>query len=277
LLSYCIINNYRHDFIPQGEKMKQTWKAALAAVVLMGGTQIARADLTMDGQTGLINNPTAEVAKKGDAEVQFLYQHIKQPEGYSDTNVYGISGAVAAADKLEINGSAGRATSDGYRQTLLELGAKYQLLHQPGKGLDVAFGGRYAHVGNNEDDSTAKIYSLYLAGTKAFRNGGKHVPVKATLGLRWDKVSYGYYGSESKASVYGGVQVPLTQNGDVSLIGELQSKNYDDPNAKTPYALGLRWSPADKGFTLSAGINRDGILVSDKNAFFVQAGYRFGK
>ncbi len=54
--------------------MKHTWKVALAVAVIAGSASVARADLTLDGQTGLFINPTAEVAQQGTGAIQGNYQ-----------------------------------------------------------------------------------------------------------------------------------------------------------------------------------------------------------
>ena len=61
--------------------MKHTWKAALAVatVAMIGTAGAAKADLTLDGQTGLFANPTAEVLKKGASEVQVKLQSAERP------------------------------------------------------------------------------------------------------------------------------------------------------------------------------------------------------
>jgi hypothetical protein len=82
--------------------------------------------------------------------------------------------------------------------------------------------------------------------------------------------------------VYAGVQVPITRTGELSLIGEIQTKNlsssYDD-RAKFPYALGLRYHPKGQAFSITAGVQREGIDTpyTTSSKLFVQAGYTFGK
>jgi hypothetical protein len=108
------------------------------------------------------------------------------------------------------------------------------------------------------------------------------------LGVRWDRYtdfsSSGPDEKTSKASAFAGVEVPLTRDGALSLIGELQSKNIGDPltassDAKFPYSLGLRYHPRNQAFSIGAGVARQGLNTpyESQPRFFVQAGYTFGK
>ncbi len=53
--------------------MNKTLKAALAAVVVVGTAQGARADLNMTGEVGLPLNPTAQIPGQGGVRIQGDY------------------------------------------------------------------------------------------------------------------------------------------------------------------------------------------------------------
>lgn len=258
--------------------MKHTWKAALAVatVAMIGTAGAAKADLTLDGQTGLFANPTAEVLKKGTSEVQVSYDRLSANGGHvSDVNA---GFAFSPLDKLELSANTDRLSVGGEHISSSRLGLKYQFINQADKGYDVAAGLNYGSVFIYDQ------WTLYAAATKAFNLSHNRAPVKGTLGVRWDRFS-AYSQSESKASVYGGVEVPLTSDGKFSLIGELGSKVFD--YGQSTYAIGLRYHPQSSGFSLGAGYGRiansgiNALLVSGSGEnfhnFFVQASYNFGK
>jgi hypothetical protein len=267
--------------------MKNTWKVAVAAAALIGTASVARADLTLSGQTGLFSNPTAEIVSKKGPEIVGEYLH--NSEDGDRTNTYDINGAFQAADKLELNGGYGHDSihynyaGETGTANWWHIGGKYQIFNQNEKGFALAAGADYSHYHENykyysaDDGSYAeKDYLLYLAATKAFTHGDR-AAVKGTLGLRWDKYdgSYndGYSQSDSKVSVYGGVEVPLTRTGQLSAIGELGSKRYDDGD--TVWDLGLRYHPKNSGLSVGAGFGDPWSWGG--STWFAQIGYQFGK
>ena len=258
--------------------MKHTWKAALAVatVAMIGTAGAAKADLTLDGQTGLFANPTAEVLKKGASEVQVNYNRLSA-EGEHVSDI-GAGFAFSPLDKLELSANTDRLSVEGEHLSTSRLGLKYQFINQADKGFDVAAGVNYGSV------YVLDQWTVYAAATKAFNLSHNRAPVKGTLGVRWDRFSeYGY--SESKASVYGGAEVPLTSDGKFSLVGELGSKIFD--YGQSTYAIGLRYHPQASGFSIGAGYGRiassgiGSILAAESGEnfhnFFVQASYNFGK
>jgi hypothetical protein len=266
-------DNVTGNLILGDAPMKNTWKVAVAAAALIGTASVAKADLTLDGQTGLFINPTAEVATKNSPEIQVNYQRLS---GYGEhVNQYGIGGAIGLADKLELNGNYERLSASGEHINDWRIGGKYQVLNQKEKGFGLAVGGGYGQI--QEYGEHVNHYNLFVAGTKAFNTSSNRAPVEGTLGLRWDRLS-AYGESESKFSVYAGAQVPLTRTGEVSLIGEVGSKMFD--GLSTPYAIGVRYQPKQSGFNIGAGFGRPSFISQEpglNSTFFVQAGYQFGK
>lgn len=72
--------------------------------------------------------------------------------------------------------------------------------------------------------------------------------------------------------IIAGVEVPVTRTGEVSLIGELGSKQYD--YSKSVYAIGVRYHPKASGLSLGVGYGRP---WGYGHALFAQVGYAFGK
>lgn len=249
--------------------MKNTWKVALAAVALLGSSQVAKADLTISGATGLVLNPTAEIVAKGRPQIQANYYDL----GTSDHDkVYGLFGAVQASDRLEVNGGINKYKSDysSWDRSGFALGAKYQLQSLADRNLGLA-------VGIGHDRALQRNTHAYVAATKTFGSTFDRPGITGTAGLRWDR--FKSVSSSSKVSAYAGVEVPLASNGDLRLIGEIQSKNNKIYNAKVPYAVGLRYSPAGQSFSVTGGIQRQGLTsgFSGSSKLFIQAGYQFGR
>ncbi len=253
--------------------MKNFTKTVFAVVAMLGAAQAANADLNLSGATGLILNPTAQIVAKGQPEIQANYYDSGSDW---DDKYYGVFGAIQAADKLEINGGLSKYRSDDeiWDRSGFAIGAKYQLFNEEQKGFALAIGG-----GHNR--TFARNTYAYIAATKAF-GSSERASIIGTVGARWDRFDLDSDGKSSKASVFAGVEVPVTRNGELSLIGEVQSKNVDSDyadNAKIPYALGVRYQPNGQAFSLTAGIQRHGINTpyERKAKLFVQANYTFGK
>lgn len=224
--------------------MKHTWKIAVAAAVLAGSAGAAKADLTLNGSTGLFFNPTAQIVEKDAPEVG---------AHYIDGDL-GIEGAIQLVDKLEVSGGLAVGDSDGNGWNL---GAKYQLFDGSEKGFSLAVGADYFQAGSGDGHAS----DIYLAGTKAFNISDSRPPLQGTLGIRYN--NYSNSGS-SKVDIFAGVDVPLTQ--EFSVIGEVGTQRFD--GGDTQYALGLRYHPQGSAFYVGGGFARD--------TSFIQAGYHFG-
>lgn len=257
--------------------MKNMWKVALAAVALVGSASVAQADLTLDGQTGLFANPTAEIVKKGAPEIQANYNRLNADGEH--INSFGVGFAFSPAEKLELSAGLNRASINGYHLNDSRIGLKYQFVNQAEKGFDVAAGANYGSLVEGIDQIT-----LFAAATKAFSFSKDRAPVKGTLGVRWDRFSLGS-DSMSKGSVFAGADVPLTRDGQFSLVGEVGSKVIDQ--GQSTYAIGVRYRPKSSGFSAALGYGRlassgSGAFIGAESGqsfhnFFAQVGYTFGK
>ena len=165
-------------------------------------------------------------------------------------------------ERIEISGGVERVDG-GNSETGIALGAKYLISRESEKpGVRLAAGLGYSKV-------LAENYHGYFVASKylgQLREG--RTPITGHLGLRYDHFSD--FNDSDKVSVYGGVEVPFTREGDFSFVGELQSKNVD--GGDTPYSASLRYRPVGKGYSASVGFQRLGFADS---GFFVQAGYTF--
>lgn len=238
--------------------MKDTWKKVAVAAVALAGTAGVSNAASLDGPTGLFLNPTAGVAEKSTADVGVDY--LQYSNSGVRLNRIGVSGAFGVADKVEVSGGYHRYSKDA-RYNEWGVGAKYQFLNRPEKGLSVAAGANYLKTTNGGGHST----DVYVVATQAFSNSADRAPIAGNLGVRYNDYSGGSGGD--KVDVFAGVVVPITRTGELSLIGELGSKRHTW--GESEYALGLHYRPAGASYNVSAGIARH-IKV-------VQVGYVFGK
>lgn len=244
---------------------------ALAAAALAGTLSApARADLTINGAVGLPLNPTARMPLPGGARIQANYFDLGTRFN-SDAKFYGLYAATALGERVEISGGVEKlkATNllNGLDRTGVALGIKY-LLYKPEDltKVRVAIGAQYSRA-------LVRKKSVYIVGTKYLGNGdGSRVPIAAHLGVRYDRFDNDF-DTSNQASLYGGVEVPLTADNKFSVVGELQTKNQKD--GKFPYAASIRYQPQGTGFSASIGIARQGLL--NDNGLFAQIGYSFDR
>jgi hypothetical protein len=245
--------------------MKTTYKAVLAVLALAGATSAAHADLTHQGAVGLPLNPTAQIPPPNSVRVQADYFDLG-----GNADFIGLHGATRVGGRLEINGGVSRLDNGGLfgdDDTDFDIGAKYLFTRESDAGVRLAAGVGHSRV-------FARNTYAYLVGTKSFGRGiaEGRAPITGHLGVRWDR--FKFLGiSDSKASVYGGIEVPFSRTGDLAFVGELQSKRFD--GGRSPYSASIRYRQPGKGFSLSAGIQRIGI-TSDSE-WFAQVGYTFGE
>lgn len=262
--------------------MKKTLQGIVAAAVVVASASAAKADLTVNGAVGLPLNPTAQIPSKDGVRVQGNYYELGDFGGES-TKLYGVYAAGRVGDNLEINGGFekldGPSTvtdfgSFNFKRTGFAVGAKYLFTRESDNpGVRIAAG-----VGYNRAQAN-NLYA-YVVGTKYFGElTGERVPVTGHLGLRYDRFDYSSFanftdGKSSKASLFAGVEVPITRNGDFSFVGELQTKNADE--AKGPFSASVRYRPAGQGFAASVGLQRRSIGIGDNSSnLFAQLGYTF--
>lgn len=258
-------------------KLTNSFKAALAATLMMSAAHSARADLTLSGAVGLPLNPTAQIPLPGGVRVQGNYFDMGDA-GLGDDKIkyYGLTAAGRLGSDLEISGGITRLdgpenTTIDLKSTGFALGAKYLFTREsdPAK-VRIAVGGGY-------DRALFNNFNIYVVGTKYLGTvTGERAPVTGHLGVRYDRFRFdglpaGVDNSSSKASVFAGVEVPITRQGNFAFVGELQSRNSED--GKTPYSASVRFRPQGQGVSASIGLQRQG--VTGDNGLFVQLGYSF--
>jgi len=250
--------------------VKHTFQAALAATVILGVASAAHADLTINGAVGLPLNPTAQIPQRGGARVQGNYYDMGNTGGV-DFSQYGIYAAGRIASTIEINGGFSKLSSrpnSVLDQSGIAFGAKYLFSRESDPaGVRLAVGAGY-------DRALVRNTHAYVVATKYLGAvTGEKVPITGHLGLRYDRFRPGnLIPNSSKASIYAGLEVPITRTGDFSFVGELQSRN-NEYSRGVPYSASVRYRPKGQGFSASLGLARQGL--TGDNGLFAQLGYSF--
>ncbi len=249
--------------------MKNTFKVALATLVLAGMSGAAHADLNYNGEVGLPLNPTAQIPQEGGFRLQGNYYDLG-----NSVNFYSVGGAIRASKTapIEINGAVNYVDGGGSNDVRFSVGAKYLFSKESDKaGVRLAAGAGYSEY--SISGTALKNTRAYLVASKSFGNPVEgRSSITGHLGVRYDHYEFG--GNSDKGSVYAGVEIPVTPTGEVQLLGEVGSKVAD--GGDVPYSVGLRYRPAQKPFGATVGIQRAGITSNDPKVF-VQLGYTFGK
>ena len=275
--------------------------AALVAGFALGArADLSSADLSLSGGVGLPLNPTAQLPPPGSVPVQLNGYDLGTIGGFGSFKYYGLHAARRVGERLEIgvgvaktgdyfdaggllgigpfgfSGEVGQSPALANLEKLgLALNAKYLLSRGevPGKtrfAAGVGYNG--ALLGN--------AYAYLVAG-KSLRVRRSGAPLSGHLGLRLDRFSLAAFsgsglGSSTKASLYGGVEVPLTRSGHLAFVGELQSQNNSFRFAQTPYSAALRYRPGGGAFSAGFGVQRQGVYTGYQGAL-LQLGYQFGR
>ncbi len=247
--------------------MKNTLFAA-TSLCLLTISQSARADLSLSGAVGLPLNPTAQTLSSGQVQVQGNYEQLGNLSvlGFDVSKVknYGLHVAGTLGNRLELSGGFNslRASDpaglnvDELNSTGLSLGAKYLLTQaQDAQGIGIAVGAAY-------DRALFHNEFVYLVASKPLPvYEGFEVPIVLHLGARYDRFSTADIGGpkSKKASVYGGIEFPLTPRGDFTLTGEVGSKNNDLGREVRPYSVGVHYGCPISNVSASIGVQRQGV------------------
>ncbi len=230
---------------------------ALATVALAATAGAAHADLNINGAVGLPLNPTAQIPAQGGARIQANYYDLAKGSSY-----YGLFGAARVGEKIEINGGVDKL--ENYK-TGFAIGAKYLITRESDPaGVRLAVGAGY-------NSALLKNTNAYVVASKYLGQviDGR-TPITGHLGVRYDKFD-AFGGNSDKFSVFAGAEVPITQTGDISAVGEIGTKIAQ--GGDTPYSIGVRYRPQGRPFGASVGIAQQGI--GNGGRVYAQVGYTF--
>jgi hypothetical protein len=249
----------------------------------------SRSGLNINGAMGLPLNPTASMPVKGSAHVQANYYKLWSHDAMADADskLYGAYFATAVSNRIEFsaglekqavsaaNTGAGSAIEEAFDNSGIALGVKF-LVNKPTGPRDVRIA-----VGAGYSKALYHNTNIYAVASKGF--GARNRTITAHLGVRYDRFKVGATSltdatTSSKASIFGGAEIPLDTRGRFSLVAELQSANTTaDLGGAMPYSVSLRYQNGN-GMSASLGMMRQGVLsdvVSDSGGVFAQVGKTF--
>lgn len=252
--------------------MNNTFKIAALGLALAGLGTSARADLTFQGAVGLPNNPTAQVPQQNGARVQLNYNEVGDSDG--DGDLYGLAGAMRVGNSpFEINGAIHYLNAEAFGadddSVGFSVGGKYLITRESDPaGVRLAAGAGYTKL-NPFDTDLENIYG-YVVGTKYLSQAIEgRVPITGHLGLRYDHFEADGE-DDSKLSIYAGVEVPITRNGEFQFVGEIGTEQVEDGD--TPFSAALRFRRDNQPFGATIGVSRTAFGDS---GLFAQLGYTF--
>jgi hypothetical protein len=255
-------------------KMKiSTFIAVTGVLCALSSAAQAGADLTINGDTGLVMNPSAHMPAPGGVRVQGGYYILGDNFG-GEFSTYALHAATRLkSTPLEINGGISRldvteefspGSTGDLEGTGIDIGIKYLLRGDDDPdGLKIAIGAGYSQA----FFQNRRLYAVASKPVGHFLRG--RPPVTLHLGLRHDRYKSNDETS-NRASIYGGVEIPIDRSGTFTFIGELQSPNHDfsvsKPHTSQLYSYALRVRPRGKKYSTTFGIHRQGVL-SDSSLF----------
>jgi hypothetical protein len=247
--------------------VKNTLKVALAATVVLGAGSAAHADHNINRAVGLPLNPTAQIPEPNGVRLQANYYDLGSV-GPASLKQYGLYASGRIGDNIEINGGVDKldtSPNSVLDKTSFAIGAKYLFTRESDPaGVRIAAGVGYDRI------RLKQTYGYIVASKYLTSVSSDHLPVVGHLGVRYDH--FNVLGvTSNKASVYAGLEAPITRTGEVSLVGEIGSK--ETQGGKSVYSAGLRYRPSGSGFSVGAGWMRDSLSFS--SGFFANLGYTF--
>jgi hypothetical protein len=251
-------------------KTPHTLLKALVAVTGMATLiTTAHADQTISGAVGLPLNPTAQIPEPGSVRVQGTFMDLGRPSIGGSTKLYGLYGAGRVGDNLEVSGGLQRFDVSGggaNERNGISLGAKYLFNRSNVSPTGVRFA-----VGAGYNRALYKNAHVYAVGTGYLRQPtSNRAGITGHLGVRYDRYENDRASAESnKASVFGGVEVPVTNDGRFAFV---ENTNSQFGSPRFPYSASVRYR-ATGGLSASVGVARQGIV--NDNGVFLQVGKTF--
>jgi len=211
----------------------------LALAVMAAPLAPASSDPNLVGATGLLLNPTADLGT-GQFDLQLTYLPVRN--AVDTTHWYSVAGRYRLDERTELHGAleAMRATNDREGGVL---GVKRQVQAETAVLPAVAVGAYH--------DSILKDTAAYAVASLAGTNpaDGSPTGLRGHLGVRWDRFEDGR--NESAVTSFLGAESRVGEQ--TTFFGEVGTQHHDRVHRKTPWAVGLRWSPSARR-TFTAGV-----------------------
>lgn len=243
----------------------------LAAALLVVCAVGASAYPTIDGSTGVVNLPTAEIAPQGTIDLAVTYQQA--PFDWNGVPVR-VNAGVAKDWELYASYQPSRAASDGDNDDFITAGVKYSILNQAEDDVDLAIGGTLGKETWGWDDHETSN-KAYLAVSKDF-SIAPSIPLTArgTAGLLYNFFK-GHGWNDSFTKPY--VALELMNDSGVSLGMEYRWRDDDWDDDDALFSSVLRYQCPKVPLFLEVGTTNGEWLGNswDNQRGFYGFGYTF--
>jgi hypothetical protein len=263
--------------IIKGEKMSK-YSVVLVAVLLVLMAAGAWAYPNLDGATGLVTVPTAEVTPANNVDFALDYQ--KTTDGIQIFPAR-VSGGVT--DRLELSAAYAKANGDLWDyipvNNFWDIGIKYAFMSEPKNNFGLAVGGSYGKVNVDYYDSAnvSKAYAVISKNLGKSLGDSKTINLKAHAGLLWAKVDQDYFDNGTLTRPFVGLEVCGKNKSDLALEYRWKDNQIDDKavfSAVLRYPLGV---DLQQPFWLEVGTTNGGLIGygAQDSKLFVGVAYRY--
>jgi hypothetical protein len=235
---------------------------------------VAGADQTIYGPSGLVLNPTADVAPVGMTEGSVMwFNQDNTPNGGMDVDWLTLNAVGGTKRNTEFSigyarlDVAGGADNDG-----LTAGLKVQVAQESERLPAIAAGFSFFDAGQLYERT-----AVYLCASKdlAQRQEG-NIGLRGTAGIRWADADYGL-DSDSDIVPFVGVEALIAPK--LSLVVEVEGEHsFTFTQTNTPYSAVLRYRPTDNlvvhGGVISTGFDDGSSVAIGVSYIWEQTGWR---
>jgi hypothetical protein len=224
------------------------WFVLLAAILLVVGALGASAYPTIDGSTGVVNLPTAEIAPQGTLDLGVTYQT-------APFDWHGVPVRVNAGVAKDLELWVGYAMwSDGDDENFLNGGLKYRFLNQAEDDVDLAIGGSFTQERYDTWDFWDRdITKAFLVASKDFDvSESSPITARGTVGVMYNRFKDRDGGdSDNFTKPYVALEVMHKCGASLGLEYRWEASVEDDDGA--PFSAVLRYKFPNSGFWAEIG------------------------
>lgn len=248
---------------------------------------------TMQGATGIVVLPTADVAANGTINLAVDYSKINNNRvlGISDTiydeftgefievdlgdtTVWPVRANVGFGGMAEFWAGNNFLSGDLFDGNEWNVGLKYAFMTEAKNGFDLAVGGSYGQTDLDDFSDNLKTWTAFLAASKVLMPCTKTQPsIRGTVGGMYMNFSDGV--SDNLFEPYLALEIGYDQ---FQLASEYRFKD-SDIDIKAPWSTVLRYQFKEMPLWLQVGWS-NAILLNgigtDQQEFFAGIGYSFG-
>jgi hypothetical protein len=256
--------------------MKKYLGLWIVALLVLGAAS-AWAYPTLDGVSGLVTVPTAEVTPTGAVDLAVDYTKIDWwsdlcPVG--DTKMYPVRINAGVAENLELSGNYTFLNEDDdVLESIWSVGAKYAFLTEAEDEIGLAISGSWGNIQTDDEDDDVTLTRFALAFTKSFPVDDD-LTVKATAGAAYLKL--GDWFDESYIRPYVGLELVGEKGANLGLEYRWKDSDIDQKSVfSAVLRLPLMPDAENSPLWLEVGSTNGSIIGFDDQDFFGGLCYRF--